>query len=53
MALVVKKKKKPSANTRDLRDIGLIPRVGRSPGEGHGSLLQYSCLENSMDKRAW
>ena len=32
---------------------GLIPRSGRSPGEGNGYPLQYSCLENSMDRRAW
>ena len=31
-------------------DTGLIPRSGRSPGEGNGNLLQYSCLENPMDK---
>jgi len=30
-------------------DLGLIPELGRSPGEGNGNLLQYSCLENSMD----
>ena len=34
-------------------DQGSIPRSGRSPGEGHGNSLQYSCLENSMDKGAW
>ena len=34
-------------------DLGLIPGSGRSPGEGHGSPLQYSCLENSMDRGAW
>ena len=34
-------------------DLGSIPGSGRSPGEGHGSLLQYSCLENSMDRGAW
>ena len=34
-------------------DLGLIPGSGRSPGEGNGSLLQYSCLENSMDRGAW
>ena len=32
---------------------GLIPRLGRSPGEGNGYPLQYSCLENSMDGEAW
>ena len=34
-------------------DPGLIPRLGRSPGEGNGYPLQYSCLENSMDGEAW
>ena len=34
-------------------DPGLIPGLGRSPGEGNGSPLQYSCLENLMDSRAW
>ena len=34
-------------------DWGLIPRLGKSPGEGNGNPLQYSCLENSMDRRAW
>ena len=33
--------------------LGLIPGLGRSPGEGNGNPLQYSCLENSMDSRAW
>ena len=32
---------------------GSVPGSGRSPGEGNGNLLQYSCLENSMDRRAW
>ena len=32
---------------------GLIPGLGRSPGEGNGNPLQYSCLENAMDKGAW
>ena len=31
-------------------DLGLIPDLGRSPGEGNGNLLKYSCLENSMDR---
>ena len=35
------------------RDRGLIPGSGRSPGEGNGIPLQYSCLENSMDRGAW
>ena len=34
-------------------DLGLIPGWGRSHGEGHGYPLQYSCLENSMDRRVW
>ena len=32
---------------------GLVPGLGRSPGEGHGHSLQYSCLENPMDREAW
>ena len=42
-----------SANARDVRDAGSILGLGRSPGEGHGNPLQYSCLENHMDRRAW
>ena len=34
-------------------DPGSIPELGESPGEGNGYLLQYSCLENSMDRGAW
>ena len=34
-------------------DLGVIPGLGRSPGEGNGYSLQYSCLENSMDRGAW
>ena len=34
-------------------DTGLIPGLGRAPGEGNGNPLQYSCLENSMDRGAW
>ena len=34
-------------------DLGLIPELGRSPGEGNGNSLQYSCLENSKDGGAW
>ena len=41
------------ANARDTRDVGLIPGSGRSPGGGHDNPLQYSCLENSMDRGAW
>ena len=45
--------KNPSANAGDKRDSGLIPGSGRSPGEGNGYPLQYSCLENPMDREAW
>ena len=41
------------ANEGDARDVGLIPGSGRAPGEGNGNPLQYSCLENSMDRGAW
>ena len=41
------------ANAGDIRDAGLIPGSGRFPGGGHGNLLQYSCLENPMDRGAW
>ena len=37
----------------DIRDVGLIPGLGRSSGRGHGNPLQYSCLENPMDRGAW
>ena len=37
----------------NLGDLGSIPGLGRFPGEGHGNPLQYSCLENSMDRGAW
>ena len=37
----------------DVRDRGLIPGLGRSPGGGHGNLLQCSCLENPMDRGVW
>ena len=45
-------KNKP-ANSGDVGDTGLIPGLGRSPREGNGNSLQYSCLENSMDREAW
>ena len=59
-----KKKKNPShtgtlknrfsyLDPGDIRDTGLIPGLERSPGGGHGNLLQYSCLENSSDRGAW
>ena len=42
-----------ATNAGDVRDIGLIPGSGRSPEEGNGNPLQYSCLENPMDREAW
>ena len=45
--------KNPPAYTGDTRDAGSIPVSGRSPGEGNGNPLQYSWLENSMDRGAW
>ena len=44
--------KNPPAIAGDARDAGLIPGSGRSPGEGNGNPLQYSCPENPMDRRA-
>ena len=41
------------ANEGDVRDLGSVPELGRSPGEGHGNPLQYSCLENPTGRRAW
>ena len=40
-------------NAEDIRDTGSIPGLGRSPGEGNANPLQYSCLENPMDRGAW
>ena len=45
--------KNPPVYAGDVRDKGSVPESRRSPGEGHGNSLQYSCLENSMDKGAW
>ena len=46
--------KNPPANAGNvIRDVGWIPGSGRSPGEGHGNPLQYSCLENPNDGGAW
>ena len=45
--------KNPPVNAGDIRNIGLIPGSGRSPGEGRGNALQYSCLQNPMDRGAW
>ena len=41
------------ANSGDVRDTGSFPGSGRSPGEGHGNPLQYSCRENPMDRGNW
>ena len=46
-------KKNLLANSGDVRDVGLIPGSRRSPGGGDGNPLQYSCLENPMDRGAW
>ena len=45
--------KNQPANVEDTRDVGSIPGSGRSPGEGNGNLLQYSSLENPMDRGVW
>jgi len=50
MAQLVKNGKESACN---MRDLGLISESGRSPGEENGNPLQYSCLENSMDRGAW
>ena len=50
VALVVKN---PLAHTGDVRDMGSIPGSGGSPGVGNGNPLQYSCLEDPMDRGAW
>ena len=49
VALVLKN---PPANSGDLRDMGSIPGSGRSPGEGNGNPLQYSCLENPQGEKS-
>ena len=46
-------KKKMPVNAGDLRDTGSIPGSRRSPGGGHDNPLQYSCLENAMNRGAW
>ena len=46
-------KEYPFANAEDTKDVDLIPGSERSPGEQNGNPLQYSCLENSMDRGAW
>ena len=50
VALMVKN---PPASAGDVRDSGLIPWSGRSPGGGNGNPVQYACLENPMDRGAW
>ena len=45
--------KNTAANAGDIRDLGSIPWSGRFPGGGNGNPLQYSCLENPMDRGAW
>ena len=45
--------KNPPVNAGDVRDTSSIPGSGRSLGGGHGNPLQYSCLENPMDRGAW
>ena len=45
--------KNPPAYARDIRDLGSIPGSGKFPGGGNGNPLQYSCLENPIDRGAW
>ena len=45
--------KNPPDNSGDAGDLGVIPGLERSLGDGNGNPLQYSCLENSMDRGAW
>ena len=45
--------KNPPANVGTTGDMGSIPGSGRSPGRGHGNLLQHSCLENPKDRGTW
>ena len=45
--------KNPPATAGNERDVDSVPGLGRSPGEGNGNALQYSCLENPMDRGAW
>ena len=45
--------KESACSVEDTGDVGLAAALGRSPGEGHGFLLQYSCLEKPMDRGAW
>ena len=45
--------KNPFANAGEIRGASSVPESGRSPGEGHGNLLPYSCLENPTERGAW
>ena len=45
--------KNTPANAGDVRDLGSVPGLGRSPGGGHGNPFQCTCLENLMDRGAW
>ena len=45
--------KEPTANAGDAEDTGSVPGSGRSPGEGNGNPLHYTCLKNPMDRGAW
>ena len=45
--------KNPCANEEDVRDMESVSGLGRSPGGGHGKPLQYSCLQNPVDRVAW
>ena len=53
ISMVVLVVKNPPANAGDAGDVDSVPGLGRSPGEGDGNLLQYSCLEKSMNREAW
>jgi len=53
LSVVVLVIKNLPANAGDIRDVDLIPGLGRSPEAGNGNSLQYSCLENPMDREAW
>ena len=50
---MVKNQPAKAENAEDMKDEGSIPRLGRSPGGGHGNPLQYSYLENPIDRGAW
>ena len=45
--------KNPPVNAGDIRDVGSIPGLGKSPGGGNSNPLQYTCLGNTMDRGAW